>query len=114
MAFSVGGETVLAGALPRRCGRGPEAGVISLREDGTRRPAFALAGLRRLTGASRRSLSTGTGERSSYSKRSSGAARDEHAYKVLRLLVDGELDPAFSGGWVVYALKALPITGPTS
>jgi hypothetical protein len=105
MAFSVGGETVLAGALPRPCGRGPESGVISLREDGTRRPAFALAGLRRLTGRVAAIAVDRHGRTVVLFKEKQRPARDEHAYKVLRLLADGEQDPAFSGGWVVYTAQ---------
>lgn len=99
MAFSQDGEIMLAGPLPRRCGNGPESAVISLAPDGSPRRSF---GTRRFTGRAAAIAVDHRGRTVVLFHERQTAQRNEHDYKVLRLLPDGGLDPDFSGGWVVF------------
>lgn len=105
LAFSTGGETVLAGPAQTSCGQRPEIAVISLRQEGARRLGFGEHGTRRLTGSAAAIAVDQRGRTVVLCKEKQRRARNEHSTKVVRLLPDGELDPDFSGGWIVYTFQ---------
>jgi uncharacterized delta-60 repeat protein len=107
MSFSQSGEIYVAGALARDCGKGPEAGVISLRPDGDRRAGFAGHGVRKLTGSV---AATAVDRRGRvvllFKQKQRPRARDEHVTKIVRLLADGSLDGSFDdNGRLVYEFE---------
>jgi uncharacterized delta-60 repeat protein len=105
MASTRGGGVILAGPLSRRCGHPPETGVIALGADGTLERSFGDSGLQRLTGSLAAIEVDHSGRAVLLFKEKQLPARDEHAYKVAGLHPDGELDPDFSGGWLVFTAK---------
>jgi uncharacterized delta-60 repeat protein len=102
IAADPGGGFVLAGTPRGGCGQGPGTGVIRLREDGSRVARFGRHGSRGFTGTAV-SVAVDSRDRIVVLCRArQQRARDEHATKILRLLPGGDLDPDFSGGWIVY------------
>jgi len=105
MAPSADGGFVLAGTPRRSCGTGPRTGLIRLRDDGSRVGGFGARGTRRIAGAVASVAVDGEGRIVVLFRARQQRARDEHATKVARLLPDGELDPDFEGGWIVYTTE---------
>jgi uncharacterized delta-60 repeat protein len=103
IALGKGGGAVLVGSVRSRCGSGPESAALSIGADGRLRRGFAEHGVRRFPGRIASITLDGSGRTVILfkEKKKKGTA-NRNLTKLLRLLPDGELDPAFSGGWVYY------------
>jgi uncharacterized delta-60 repeat protein len=105
MSLSNGFEARLAGPLRSSCGKHPEFGVISIGADGARHLGFGDHGTRRLPGTVAAIAVDRWNRTVVLCEERQRKARNEHSTKVLRLLPDGDLDPDFSGGWIVYTFQ---------
>jgi uncharacterized delta-60 repeat protein len=101
MAFSRGGEAMLAGSLPN-CDGKARTGLVSFRPDGDRRLGFGVRGMRTLTGTAASLAVDSLGRTVVLFEQRQQRARDERDWKIARLLPGGDLDPSFAGGWTVY------------
>jgi uncharacterized delta-60 repeat protein len=101
VSFDRGG-IVLAGSSSRGCAGPRETAVVRLHSDGRRNRRFGDRGVRRFTGAAA-AVAVDRRNRISvlFQEKPNPRRRNEHWFKVVRMLPDGRPDSSFDGNGVV-------------